>query len=67
MAKLTAVQCRARAQCLLEAAEHLTVAWSDENQEVLQVDWAYKWLQRQADKWEVRADVCAQSDTKAGT
>lgn len=54
--KLTAKVCQARADCMLEAAEHLTVAWCDPSaREVAQIDWAYAQLMRLVDKWEVMA------------
>lgn len=56
MAKLTAIQCRSRAACLVEAAEHLIVAWDEKKDESIEIDWAYKWLHRQVDYWEVKAE-----------
>lgn len=59
MAKLTAKDCRARAGCLEEAAEHLNVAWCIDDKECppqKQIGWTYDWLMRQVDKWEVKAE-----------
>lgn len=54
--RLTESICRARAACLMEAAEHLHVAWSEQADECLQIDWAYRLIYRIVDKWERRAE-----------
>lgn len=61
MAKLTEAQCRDRAGAFLEAAEHLNVAWTcdDAAPKPVEVDFVYKFLMRQVDYWEVKAECFA--------
>ena len=59
--RLTETICRDRAACLLEAAEHLNVAWGgcgdiEPAPSTREIQWAYGWLMKQVDKWEVKAE-----------
>ena len=49
--KMSKAQCEARAAAFEEAADHLTLLWTDDECEMAQGKIAAAFMQRQAEKW----------------